>query len=247
METEHEDPLVRRRDELRRIVYGTRGDPPPDAAEELVRIEHDLAARENPDRAAVPATAADAAAAASAAPSDDDAQQHDEPPEWEEPRAPRRRPSRRKWVLVASVALVALALLVGPVRDLLSPPRGLDVFEQPQTEQEQDLAPQVATGAGLDADARERLRSLGDLFGYQFWAYREGASVCLLSRRQYFVTWEQTCSTVAEFGATPLVRRISTDDVRSGARPPRWQPGDVIAVSWGATSMKLEWEIEPAR
>lgn len=266
MATEHDDPLVRRRDELRRIVYGTRGEPSSDVVDELARVEDELVLREHsggferdriavgdaalrPDHeratraSAAPAERAKSAAtwpgAAAAAPPPTA-----EAPQWEEPSARRRRPWV-KWAFAASVAVVGIAIVVGPVRDLLSPPRGLDVFERSQTEEEQDVANQVATGARLDPYAPERLRSLGSLFGYQFWAYREGDSVCLLSQRQYFFAWEASCTTVDDFGASPLSRRISTDDVRQGARPPRWHPGDVIVVTWGAQSMELEWEIEP--
>ncbi|WP_173922903.1 hypothetical protein [Agromyces sp. Marseille-P2726] len=266
MGTGPEDPLVRRRDELRRIVYGTRGEPSPDVVEELERVEDELAraagARDvEPGRVTLGGRAAqqhhDLADRAPAAPrasvqsdaplrseSPSEPSHPAEVPEWEGPGARRRRPWL-KWVLAASVAVVGIALVVGPVRDLLSPPRGLDVFDRTQTEEEQDAADQVATGARLDPYEPEGLRSLGSLFGYQFWTYLDGDRVCLLSQRQYFFSWEETCSTVDEFRVQALSRRISTDDIRQGARPPRWQPGDVIVVTWGAMSMELEWEVEP--
>ena len=46
MDTEPEDRLERRRDELRRIVYGTRGGVPEDDAAELAAVEQELAERD---------------------------------------------------------------------------------------------------------------------------------------------------------------------------------------------------------
>ncbi|HEY6800795.1 MAG TPA: hypothetical protein VI121_09145, partial [Agromyces sp.] len=51
MGTADEDRLERRRDELRRIVFGTPGGAPADAEEELVAVERELAARRADERA----------------------------------------------------------------------------------------------------------------------------------------------------------------------------------------------------
>ncbi|TYL53114.1 hypothetical protein [Agromyces mariniharenae] len=55
MGIEHEDPLERRREELRRIVYGTRDGAESAAATELAEIEAELAARASPAAPAMPA------------------------------------------------------------------------------------------------------------------------------------------------------------------------------------------------
>ena len=233
MATEQDDRLVRRRDELRRIVYGTPGDPPEHVAEELARVEEELAARDGSGRGTTGRADASGPAPATA-----------EALEWEEERAAVRRRPWPRWALAASVALVGAALLIGPVRDLLSPPRGLGVFERAQTDLEQNLADRVAAAARLDPYDPEGLRSLGSVFNYDFWAYREDDRVCLLSQREYFFAWQETCATVDEFRAAPLTRRISSDDIRDGGRPRRLAPGEVVVVSWGAMSLELEWEIE---
>lgn len=251
MDTEPEDPLERRRDELRRMIYGAPGDPSGAAAEELAAVERELAARHD---------AEDAAAAESPAqPSADD--EPDAPPRTDDDSseapvpdadaaddtAPDRRPGRRLLI----VALVALALivagiaLIGPTRELLSPPRGLDVFERTPTAEEQELADQVATAAGLGPDDATTLRSVGRAFGYAFWVYRDRDRVCLLSQREYWFEWVRTCATVDDFRKMGLTRAIVGDDIRDGARPRRIQPDDLVLVTWGPGSIEIEWEVEP--
>ena len=45
MGTDQDDQLERRRDELRRIVYGQPGEPSPEVAAELAALEEELAVR----------------------------------------------------------------------------------------------------------------------------------------------------------------------------------------------------------
>jgi hypothetical protein len=257
MGTEHEDALERRRDELRRIVYGTPGEPPGDVAAELAAIEEALSARDRrvgQDEPVEPVEVVevvgavghvDAVASRAAAASGTDARPGH--PTGEEP-GTRWRLTRGR-ALAASVAVLALIgvgiAVLGPTRELLSPPRGLDIFERPQTEEERGRADRVATAAQLAADAPETLRWLGRVFGYEFWGYRDADLVCLLSQRPYFFDWVEECTTVEEFRETALTRRISSDDIRQGPRRNRLQPGDVVVVSWDATSAEVEWRLEP--
>lgn len=253
METEHEDALERRRDELRRIVYGTPGGAEAGAAVELAEVEAELAARsaavepeelEQPEpatwrdaasratgpEAATPATEPDAATPATA-----------EPPE-------RWRPTRGQVVaaVLALILIVAAGVaLIGPARDALSPPRGLGVFERELLPDDLDRVDQVATGAGLGPDEAMTLRTLGRAFGYEFWVFRDDNRVCLLSQRLFFFDWMQTCATLQEFQAHGLTRRIAADEIRDGARPRRIGPGDVVVVTWGPESTELEWRVEP--
>lgn len=265
MGTEHEDALVRRRDELRRIVYGTPGGADADAAVELAEVEAELAARAAGAIAAPEAAAAlNPGSAASASPAaglvasavepgepepvvdpviDTDASSHsteDAPARW--------RPSRGHVVAAAVALLVIIAAgiaLIGPARDALSPPRGLGVFEREVLPDDLDRVDQVATGAHLGPDEAITLRPLGRAFGYEFWVFRDDNRVCLLSQRLYFFDWMQTCATMQEFQAHGLTRRISADEIRDGARPRRIGPGDIVVVSWGPESTELEWEVEP--
>ena len=160
----------------------------------------------------------------------------------------RRRPART-WLLAAAVAVLVLLgggiALLGPVRDALSPPHGLGVFEREQTPEELDRADEVATGAGLQSSDIASLRSLGRAFGHDFWVFRDDQRVCLLSRREFFFGWVETCASLEVFAAHGLTRRIPADDIRDGARPRRIGPGDVVVVTWGPESTEVEWTVEP--
>ena len=272
MGTQHEDALHRRREELRRIVYGTRDGAESDAARELAEVEAELAAlAAAPSRPTGAAAAArppvDSAAEASArAPvtSDSDTLVADADPDAdpdagididaapsvstsEEP-PPRWRPSRGQLIAAALVAFLLVATgiaLIGPAREALSPARGLGVFERELLPDDQEVVDQVSTAARLGPDEAATLRSLGRAFGHEFWVFREDARVCMLSRRLYFFAWQQTCVTLQEFQTHGLTRRIPADDIRDGARPRRVGPGDVVVVTWGPESTELEWAIEP--
>ena len=268
MDTEHEDPLERRRAELRRIVYRTPEKPAPAVAAELAAVEAELAARDRGE--GLEASARPGRASPDRPSPVERADESAEPPEPFEPATEpaalreqvepfeprpdgpdstvRRRPART-WLLAAAVAVLVLLgggiALLGPVRDALSPPRGLAVFEREQTPEELDRADEVATGAGLQASDIASLRSLGRAFGYDFWVFRDDQRVCLLSRREYFFGWVETCASLEVFAAHGLTRRIPADDIRDGARPRRIGPGDVVVVTWGPESTEVEWTVEP--
>lgn len=252
MGTADEDRLERRRDELRRIVFGTPGGAPRAAEEELDAVERELAVRrehEHPDpdgghsagggreredgdryahadrkrgaAAAIPATAADRPS----------------------------RPRGRRWLIATAVVLVLIGVgvaLSGGVREALSPPRGLGIFDREPSAAELVLVDRVAQTASVSADDAISLRSLGRVFGYDFWAYRNAHQVCLLSQRPFFFDWVRTCASHHGFERFGLSRRISGDDIRSIARPQRIQPDDVVVVSWGPDSIEVEWHVEPA-
>lgn len=222
-----EDPQEDRRDELRRIIYGMSGEPPGDLVAELAAIERERAGRTGPgapDRD--PAVAPSVVAAI--------------------------RPPGRRLLIVALGALVALALImvgvavIGPMREVLSPPRGLDVFERDRTAEERELADQVANAARLGPDDATTLRSVGRVFGYKFWVHRAGDEVCLLSQRPFWFEWVRTCADLEEFREEGLSRRIVGDDIGSGVRPRRIRPDDIVLVTWGPRSIEVEWEVLPA-
>jgi len=230
MRTEAEDPLERRRDELRRIVYGTPGEPSPDVVDELVAIEQELVAR---DFSTVAAESAEPPSAA-----------EDPPAEGSPPDPP---PSRR-WPFVAAAALalavVAIALL-GPARDLLVPPRGLQVFEQAPSATELDRARDVSEAAHLDPASRSSLRPLGSAVGYEVWTYRDGDRVCLLTQRDFWFAWISSCVTLDEFRESGLVRRIPAAEISDLTRPSPVEPGDLVVLEWGPWSTGVEWRAVP--
>ncbi|MBT2500640.1 hypothetical protein J7E25_16200 [Agromyces sp. ISL-38] len=220
-----EDDLERRRDELRRIVFGDSGEPPAEVAAELAAVERELAAVER-QLAARGGSAVDAAKDVEGA----------------------RRLSRGWALLVAAgvllLVIVGLAVLA-PVRESLSPPRGLEVFDRPPTAEEQDQARDVVARAHLGARGDVVLRSLGHVVGYEFWAMLDDDQVCLLSRREFFFDWLATCTSLERFATYGLTRWISVDDIGFAARPFRAQPDDIVVVSWGPRSSEVEWRVAP--
>lgn len=238
-----EDDLERRRDELRRIVYGVPGEPHAEVAAELAAVERELAALKGSgaeqELGERPATEAVAVAEAVA-----------EVGPWKaavSPLPPRRL--SRGWALfvaAAALLLVAVGLAVlAPVREALSPPRGLEVFDRPPTAEERDRSREVVVGAHLEARGVVVLRSLGHVVGYEFWAMLDGDQVCLLSRREFFFDWFATCTSLERFDNYGLTRWISVDDIRHGARPSRALPDDIVVASWGPRSTEVEWRVAP--
>lgn len=247
MGTGHEDPRERRRDELRRIVYGAPGDPPDELVAELVELEEELARSRGPVAHEDLATdGSDRPSGATGAVGADRPRDPVEAVEWQTPSRRRRRRSPRRVLATSVVVATAVMFMLGPARDALAPPQGLEIFERAQTEAERKSADDVATDARLDPYTPEALRSLGRLFGYEFWAYREDGLVCMLSQRPYFFDWERSCATIDVFRESELTRRIGADTIRDGSRPRRFQPGDVVVVGWGPASIELEWRLEPA-
>ncbi|WP_448808559.1 hypothetical protein [Agromyces bauzanensis] len=241
MSTAGEDPLERRRDELQAIIYGAAGEPGDEVVAELAALERELAVRGgDAGRLAAPAT--------TAPPESPDRGTIDDPGATLTAGRIRRRRSRS--IAVASAVLVLLAaglILIGPVRGMLSPARGLGVFERPPTAEELLRAGQVAAASGLEPGDAVTLRALGRLFGHEFWVHRDARDrVCLLSKREYWFDWIDECVSLAEFEDSGLTRSIAGDDIRDDARPPRVRPDDVVIVRWGPRSIDLEWEVEPA-
>ena len=248
METADEDRLERRRDELRRIVFGTPGGAQAEAEEELVAVERELAARGGGEPRDADAKTA-AAASGLPAPGDDDAAAPTEGAIPEETADGPLRPRFRRRLIAAGVVLVLIGVgvvLSGGVREALSPARGLAIFERESSAAELALVDRVAHTASVSDEDAVTLRSLGRVFGYDFWAYRNAHQVCLLSQRPFFFDWVRTCASHRGFDRFGLSQRISGGDIRSIARPQRIQPDDVVVVSWGPNSIDVEWFVEQA-
>ena len=253
MSTEEEDPLERRRDELRRIVYGAPGEPADDVAAELAAVEreldvHDDARSAGAEASDSPPRRTDESGAPTGEADDEVEGTTADPDAAPDAARPARAPGRR--LLIAAIAVLVLIVagiaVIGPVRELLSPPRGLGVFERPATAEELELADRVAAATGLDAEDASTLRAVGRVFGHWFWVHRDGDQVCLLSQREFFFGWETACTTVDEFGKSGLRRWIAGDDIRVAVRPPRIRSEDLVEVFWGPQSIEVEWRVLPA-
>jgi hypothetical protein len=242
MDAETEDPLEHRRDELRRIVYGTPGEPSAGAVAELVALEHELVARDDagPGRSPSGWPTPPSASAASRL-------LWEPMPEPEEP--PVRVPARR-WRFATAVAVLALAggavVLMGPARDLIAPPRGLEVFERAPSAEELDRARDVSAAAHLDPAASPSLRSLGHAVGYEVWVYREGERVCLLTQRDFWFDWVSSCVSLELFRERGLVQRIPAAEISDLTRPNPVAPDDAVIIEWGPRSVGVEWRDVPA-
>lgn len=257
MDSESEDLLDHRRDELRRIVYGTPGEPPARVVAELVALEHELqlVARDGGDRE--PSSSRRPALS-----SESGAQRREgEPESGPEPEPglePIEEPDRlavpvpaptRRWRLATS--LIALAVtagaiaLLGPAREVLSPPRGLEVFERSPSAEELERAFEVSAAAQLDPAVSSSLRSIGHAVGYQVWVYRDGGSVCLLTQRDFWFAWVSSCVSLEEFRERGLVRRIPAGEISDLTRPKPVSPDDVVLVEWGPWSAGVEWHDVP--
>jgi hypothetical protein len=229
MDTRSEDPLERRRDELRRLVYGTPDGASEEIEAELLAIERAMAASVREREVVVEGPIEP---------------RHSGLDETDVP-ADRAREARwRGFALAGAVVVIAAAVLaLGPIRDVTDPPRGLSIFDRAQTVQELRSVDRIVAAADLGPDATVELRSLGRVFSHDFWAYRHDDRVCLVTQRLYWYDWIQNCVTVGQFEADGLTRRIPVADVREDALPGGVQGDDVIVVSWGPRSMELQWHI----
>ena len=245
MRTAAEDLLTLRRDALRRIVYGT---PDPSAAviAELVEVESELA-----ELAARDAVVRDDPRA----PTSSGSSRWDEPnPGTRTDAVARFRRSERgpfpRWVLVAAaaVALMAAAIVLDPVRIAMSPPRGLEIFDHLPPAYQRGLATKVVESAQLQPSSPLGVRSLGRVFGYEFWVHRDDDVVCLLSRREFWFEWVDDCVGLDTFSTTALTRVIPADELSDRARSSAdISPDEVVVVRWGADSLDIEWSIVSSR
>jgi len=235
-ESEH---LLDHRDELRRIVYGTPGEPPARVVAELVALEHELIARDDTERA-MSSSGSPAPSSESGAP-----RWESEPELVPEPDELAARAPTRRWRFATALTVLALAAgaiaLLAPARELLSPPRGLEVFERPLPAADLDRAYEVSAAAHLDPAVLPSLRSVGHAVGYEFWVYRDGESVCLLAQRDFWFAWDSSCVSLDEFRERGLVRRIPAAEISDLTRPKPVSRDDVVLVEWGPWSAGVEW------
>jgi hypothetical protein len=260
MDSESEDLLDHRRDELRRIVYGTPGEPPARVVAELVALEHELQLAGRDDDAPGPSSRSPAPSAEAGAHRRERARARapepvpepgpgPEPGPTREPEAPALRAPTRRWRIPTS--LIALAVtagaiaLLGPAREVLSPPRGLEVFERSASAEELARAGEVSVAAHLDAAASSSLRAIGHAVGYEVWVYRDAGSVCLLTQRDFWFAWVSSCVSLDEFRERGLVRRIPAGEISDLTRPNPVSPDDVVLVEWGPWSAGVEWHDVP--
>jgi len=261
MDSESEHLLDHRRDELRRIVYGTPGEPPARVVAELVALERELqlvaqdgaggAGRGPSSRSPAPSAGSGVHRWATEPEPELELEPwletglEPEPELIREPDGPAVPTPTRRWRLASSLTALAVTAaaiaLLGPAREVLSPPRGLEVFERSASAEELDRAGEVSVAAHLDPAVFSSLRSVGHAVGYEFWVYRDGESVCLLAQRDYWFAWVSSCVSLDEFRERGLVRRIPAGEISDLTRPKPVSPDDMVLVEWGPWSAGVEW------
>ncbi len=217
-----------RADALRRVVYGTPGGYDSSAASDLAALERRIARAcergdgrigpEPPTRTPVIGSVAEPVA---------------------EPVVGQRR--RRRligWAIAAAVVIAAGAIVAGVIRGG-GPPRGMAVFERPQT-----TADTALRGYEVQLGRRATtLRHVGRVFGHDAWVFLERGDVCLIVQRLNWAGWGGTCVDERIFARHGITRLLTYDDVSGSARPAGLLPGEGVELRWGPDSTGIEWSV----
>ncbi|QAY72226.1 hypothetical protein ET445_01595 [Agromyces protaetiae] len=240
--TDDRSDLEARAVALRRVVYGTPDGYASAAADELVEVEAALSREPKPVAGAVEWFEPEAPAERGA-PQESEEPGVDAPADDEASARPADARRRRRRVLVGvGAAVVVVALASVPLRDLVDPPKGLEIFEQPQSEDDTGLLG-YATALGMRSDT---LRTLGSAVGYEAWTFRDGEDVCLIVQRDSRSGWGAGCVERSEFEARGIRQLITYDELSGSARPAGLTPGESIELRFGPDSTGIEWTvIEP--
>ncbi|MEF3402597.1 hypothetical protein [Agromyces sp. CCNWLW203] len=248
--------LTARRDELRRVVYGAPGGGSgaassageSDAATELLVVEHELARL----RAADEVNAASSAGTGTGTGTDLGAGLAEKTSATagaaESTTSTRLRTRRRPALAAAGILAAGIAIGIGvtlaaePVANLVTPPRGLEVFDRARDDV--DTGPRAFV-AVLGADAVSSFRSIGRAVDHDVWVFRDGDAVCMIAQTQHRSSWGANCVSETEFRRTGIRQYISYDELGE-ARPEGLDPASAVALSWTDRSDTVEWSIVPS-
>lgn len=233
--------LFARRDELRRVIYGTPGGDTAEAVAELAVVEQELKAldeRDERERLAHtarldrgPAAAAARVDSGTSGPSD----------------ATRSRRWRRPAIVGAGALAVAaiglaVAVAIGSPPNLADPPRGLEVFDRGRGAV--DAGPRAFV-AVLGSEAAATFRSIGHVVGHDVWVFRDDGDVCMIAQREQWSSWGANCVTETEFARRGIRQFITADEFGDQEPPIGLHPSSAVELVWNERSTAVEWSIVP--
>lgn len=263
--TSDDAELEARADGLRRIVYGTRDGFASGAAEELERVEAELARRaaereraDERERAAERERATIAAGVAGEARAGSTGNSGAPGAVGGAPGAATAGPAdgghpvasanRARWPdrlgtratngLAIAAVLAGFAIVAGiSVVNLATPVRGLAVFDRPQQPDDESLT--VALGAQADT-----VRRVDEVFGRGFWAYLNGVDqVCLSVVPEGTSLVERgECASRDRFDEHGIMVQYAAAEL-GDERPEGMGERDVVVISWSAESEGVTWEL----
>lgn len=255
--TSDDAELEARADALRRVVYGTPDGYASGAADELEAVEAELARRgdererERERERAATAARSDVAppgerpAGEASGSTDDRGAVGSGAPEHGDAvaSATRTRRTRRLGDRMASGLAIA-AVLAGfvaagtvAVVSIATPPRGLAVFDRPQSPDDESLT--VALGAQADT-----VRRVDEVLGRGFWGYLNGIDQVCLSVVPVGTNLVERgeCASRARFTEHGIMVQYAAAEL--GEHRPEGMGGhDVVVISWSDENEGVTWEL----
>ncbi|MFF2370702.1 hypothetical protein [Agromyces sp. NPDC058110] len=160
-----------------------------------------------------------------------------EAPESAPPRGGARRRAR---VALAVAAVVAAVVAIGPLRELVEPPRGLAIFDR-APDPSQALMP--GSHDILTPESLASVRYIGTEVGYRAWVFRDRGDVCMTLQRENWAGSGTTCVAEADFAGTGIHQVVRYEQLYDLVRPVGVGPGDGVEFAWTAESTGLEWSM----
>ncbi|WP_022891397.1 hypothetical protein [Agromyces subbeticus] len=233
--------LFARRDELRRVIYGTPGGDTAEAMTELAIVERQLAeldARDERERLARSARLERGAAAAAASVTSGTS----EPSDASRPHWWRRPAIVGAGVLAVAAIGLGIAIAIGSSPNLGDSPRGLEVFDRGRDAV--DAGPRAFV-AVLGTEAVSTFRSIGHAVGHDVWVFRDDGDVCMIAQREQWSSWGANCVTETEFARRGIRQFITADEFGDQEPPVGLHPASAVELVWTERSTGVEWSIVP--
>lgn len=237
--------LFARRDELRRVIYGTPGGDTAEAGAELAVVEQELDeldardARERLERFNRRGNDSQAAAAASVA---SGTSEPSEPSDASRSRWWRRPAFVGAGALAVAAIGITVAVAIGSPPNLADPPRGLEVFDRGRDAV--DAGPRAFV-AVLGTEAAATFRSIGHAVGHDVWVFRDDGDVCMIAQREQWSSWGANCVTETEFARRGIRQFITADEFGDQEPPIGLHPSSAVELVWNERSTAVEWSIVP--
>ncbi|ANJ25799.1 hypothetical protein [Agromyces aureus] len=151
-----------------------------------------------------------------------------------------RSGARRRTLLFGAVAAIGVVALLGPMRALAEPPRGLEVFDR-APDPSQAMMP--GENEILTPESLASVRFIGTEVGYDAWVFRDRNDVCMTLQRENWYGSGTTCVAEADFARTGIRQVVRYEQLYDLVRPVGVGPGDGVEFAWTADSTALEWSM----